>query len=343
MDKCECDNPGYCPFYLKEMGVSPPNWEWCQNASPEQRLKHKKDSEKKVKRNRRMGEKGRYITIAALVEDCKKYLIPKLYNMNIKGVAGLPRSGVLPASICALLLNVPLYTMEKGGCLKRAGNVSDNGGRRMKYYQEKEDGKIVILDDTFFTGEAMSAALSTLIREDVISGAVYVNPAKASEVDVYGITLQHPYFFEWCFFNSKYIRNTYIDFDGILCPNVPYEIAIDEDRYIDFITNIEPYYDRIPSLFKCKGIVTARLDKYRSITEGWLRRYGINYGELIMFPTERESERDANHIKEAGRFKADVFKNSDAKIFVESEGREASIIRRLSRKIVICPEEESFA
>jgi uncharacterized HAD superfamily protein len=343
MNKCQCDKPGHCDFYNKEMGSQPDNWGWCQGATPEQRERHKVDSIRKEKRETRIKGGGRYITIASMVEDCKKLLIPKLAKMNIKGVSGLPRSGTLPAAVCAMFLNVPLYNLSDGGCLTKAGGASDDGGRRMKYYKEKEEGTIVIIDDTLFSGEAMEFAFPALIREDVISAVLYVNPSKVESVDVYGMTLPHPYFLEWCFFNSKYIKNTYIDFDGILSPNVPYKIAIDDDKYIEYITNVEPYYDRLPTLFECKGIVTARLERYRDVTEAWLKKYNVNYGELIMFPTEREAERNASHIKESGRFKADTFIGSDAKIFVESESKEANIIRELSRKIVICPEEEKWA
>lgn len=37
LSKCHCDKPGYCPIFEKEMGVSPPNWQWCQNCSQEDR------------------------------------------------------------------------------------------------------------------------------------------------------------------------------------------------------------------------------------------------------------------------------------------------------------------
>lgn len=342
MEKCHCNSPGFCTFYQKEMEADPPNWQWCQDASPEQRIKHKKDCEKKRIRQIFKNQNKRYVTIAGMVEDCKKHLLPKLSEMNIKGVAGIPRSGILPASICALFLNVPLYTIEETGCLKKIGSVSPDGGRRMKYYDGKEDGKIVILDDTVFSGEAMNTVLSTLTRDDVIFGAVYVHPNSLSKVDVYGVPFSEPYFLEWCLFNSKYMRNSYLDFDGILCPNVPHEIAIDEEQYVDYITNVEPNYDRLPKLFKCKGIITARLEKYRDITEEWLKSHEVNYGKLIMFPTERQEERDKDHLKVIGKFKGETFRDSDGKIFIESEIREASLIKRISKKIVICPDEEIF-
>ena len=85
--------------------------------------------------------------------------------------------------------------------------------------------------------------------------------------------------------------------------------------------------------------MTARLEKYRDITEEWLDRHGIRYGSLEMYPTEKEEIRDKNHIQEAANFKAERFKSSDAHFFIESELPEAVIIRRQSGKFVVCPEE----
>ena len=112
----------------------------------------------------------------------------------------------------------------------------------------------------------------------------------------------------------------------------------EEDKYVDYIKNVEPFYHRIPKT-RCKGIVTARLEKYRSVTEDWLKRNGIEYGFLKMFPTEDEAKRDKNHVEESSSFKSKIFAQSDAHFFIESEIAEAVLIRRKTNKFVICPEE----
>lgn len=40
LSKCQCDKPGWCPIFGKEMGTEPPNWQWCQDCSQEQREKY---------------------------------------------------------------------------------------------------------------------------------------------------------------------------------------------------------------------------------------------------------------------------------------------------------------
>lgn len=136
------------------------------------------------------------------------------------------------------------------------------------------------------------------------------------------------------------MERSYLDFDGILSPDVPSYIANDEQKYIEYIENVEPIQHRLPSLYKVQGIVTARLEKYRDITERWLERHGVDYEELHMFPTERKEKRDKNHIEESSSFKADIYSKSQAFIFVESHKLEAKKIHEKSGKVVICPDDE---
>lgn len=42
--KCCCKSPGYCCRYNKEMEASPPNWQWCQGASYDDRKDHYEQS-----------------------------------------------------------------------------------------------------------------------------------------------------------------------------------------------------------------------------------------------------------------------------------------------------------
>ncbi len=43
MDKCECIGPGFCNFFKQEMTYDPPNWQWCQSATEEERKKYKRE------------------------------------------------------------------------------------------------------------------------------------------------------------------------------------------------------------------------------------------------------------------------------------------------------------
>ena len=219
---------GFCEFFKQEMTYDPPNWQWCQNATPEERAKYKIACDNKHKRK----STGpwcypdnlsiRFSTVSSLVDDIKKHLLPKLARMNLKGIVGVPRSGILPASLCALWLNVPLYAIAEDGSLYIMTNSSDFGGLRMSKFKEK-NGSIVLIDDTLSSGGSMKKALKRIkTNEDIVTCVVYTNPNKLDKVDIYGLDLHHPYILDWCFFNTSYMERSYLDFDGILSPDVPF-------------------------------------------------------------------------------------------------------------------------
>ena len=43
--KCQCPSAGFCHVFKKEMGIKPPNWQWCQNATQSERVKHFVDTQ----------------------------------------------------------------------------------------------------------------------------------------------------------------------------------------------------------------------------------------------------------------------------------------------------------
>ena len=47
MKECQCPRPGFCEFFRQEMTYDPPNWQWCQNATPEEIEEYKIACDKK--------------------------------------------------------------------------------------------------------------------------------------------------------------------------------------------------------------------------------------------------------------------------------------------------------
>ena len=340
MEECQCPKHGFCDYYKQNMTYDPPNWQWCQSASEQDRIKYKQQCEKKQTRIAKESSDflaGEYITTAQLIRDCKNLLLPQLAGLKIKGVVGIPRSGMLPATMIAMWLNAPIYFLDPLNNLLPMSGATKFGGQRMLDYKGS-NGSLLVVDDTVYAGTAMKN-IKPRFLEDVYFSAVYVKPEAKEFVDFYAKELPPPHLLEWNLFNCTYIEHALLDFDGIFCPNVPHEVCQDEEKYIDHIKNVKPFPHRIPKT-RCRGIVTARLEKYRDITEWWLKKHGINYGSLKMYPTEDEAKRDKNHVEEASAFKANVFLESDAKFFIESEISEAIRIRKKTGKLVICPEEK---
>ena len=332
INECQCPKYGWCNVYNHYMTYDPPNWQWCQAATPEERVKWRGDCAKRLEK-KRISLKTNYITNRQLIEDCRNLLLPQVAQLNLKGVLGIPRSGILPASMLAIWLNLPLYALDCSGNPFVLSGTTEFGGVRMKNFTPN-NGRLLVVDDTVYSGTAIKNLKNKLLQ-DAFYATVYAHPKRKNAVDFFARELSPPHLLEWNLFNCVYTKDALLDFDGILSPNVPHEVCLDEEKYIDYIKNVEPFYDRIPKT-PCRGIVTARLEKYRDITENWLERHGINYGFLKMYPTEKEEIRNKNHIEEAAKFKADVFSSSDAHFFIESEPAEAVIIQRISNKFVIC-------
>jgi len=90
---------------------------------------------------------------------------------------------------------------------------------------------------------------------------------------------------------------------------------------------------RIPSN-PLGGIVTNRLEQHRPQTEGWLRRHGIQYGQLIMSPHRSFTERD--HANDAAVRKAEAYgADPTIRLFVESDDHQAIEIFRLTGRPVL--------
>ena len=321
------------------MTYDPPNWQWCQSASEQDRLNYKKQCELKQERLKKEEDTylaGQYITNAQLIRDCKNILLPQIANLDIRGVLGIPRSGMFPASMIAMWLNLPLYFLDPQNNLVPMSGASKFGGIRMMEHKPLT-GRLLVVDDTVYAGTAMKNFKSRFL-EDVYLAATYVKPEAKDLVDFYAKELPPPHLLEWNLFNCTYIQQALLDFDGILCPNIPFEILEDEEKHKEWLLNVKPFYHRLPK-FKCKGIVTARFERYRDITENWLARHNVKYERLIMMPNEMEEDRLRDHVETSSTYKAKHFVESDAKFFIESEVPEAIRIRKKSGKLVICPEE----
>ena len=119
------------------------------------------------------------------------------------------------------------------------------------------------------------------------------------------------------------------DMDGVICEDCPCEDS-DEKRYADFLANAKPLY--LPK-FKVRKIVTARLERYRKQTMQWLKKHGVEYGELCMMPAETREEREQIGF---GTWKAlKYMEDRGARLFIESDAMQALEINRLSKRPVL--------
>ena len=259
------------------------------------------------------------------------------FPTDIDLVVGIPRSGLLPANLIGLTANIPVTDIDRfvegktygfGSTKHWAGLQTDADSWR----------RVLVIDDSIDSGRSMSEARQLIRdrlgdRDSILYGAVYGIPGGHAEADIVLETVPHARVFQWNLLHHKILSQSCVDIDGVLCVDPTDEQNDDGAAYEHFLASAVPLL-RVTQ--KVRYLVTSRLEKYRRHTEEWLAANQIQYDELIMLdlPSAQERRRLGIH----GSFKADLYRASDALLFIESEASQAAEIARRSGKPVLCVE-----
>lgn len=270
-------------------------------------------------------------------DDLRSVIAGGLWRLpeDIDVVVGIPRSGMLVASMIALALNRPLVDLE-GFC---RGRVLESGVTRLSASSSQEKfTHALVVDDSIRSGQALRKAVAEIessagsrLTRRYTTCVGYATKDTEALVNIALCTLPSPRIFEWNFMHHpSFLRDAAVDIDGVLCHDPSTRENDDSDRYIEFLNTARRLY--IPS-HPVGWLVTSRLERYRHETEDWLARHNVRYGELIMLdlPSAIERRRLANH----GSFKGEVYRSLDARVFIESELDQAFQICRVSGKPVL--------
>lgn len=256
---------------------------------------------------------------------------------DIDLVVGVPRSGMIPAFMLAEYLN------------KRCTDIDTFlEGREMSYgtrggmMRRGTEGKVLVIDDCVCSGGSMRKVRERLApmtdRYSFIYCCVYAESSTAEEqTDFYFEDITQSdrvYMKEWNILHlfKNRTKASMWDIDGLLSKDPP----LDKDifAYESYLPNAIPMI--IPTN-RVGALVTYRLEKYRAITEEWLKKHGVEYGELFMFNAPSRDIR--NTTLGSAEYKAQIYKNTQwALMFIESDRRQAEKIYQLSGKPVFCYE-----
>lgn len=256
----------------------------------------------------------------------KLHLIPR----DIDLVVGIPRSGMLPANLLALYLNLPytdIHSFLQGFTYK--------SGARKQFFSENEFKKILVVDDSIASGAALNESKKDLAhlesKFDIKYCVIYYTPEKGHLADFALEAVPTPRYFQWNIFNHTTLEKACFDIDGVLCLDPSDDQNDDGTLYQSFLLNAAPLY--IPGS-KIGTIVTSRLEKYRGETETWLNKHGVVYEKLVMLdlPDMKARQKANNH---AGH-KANEYQNNTYSLFVESDLTQAIEINRITKKPVFC-------
>ena len=245
-------------------------------------------------------------------------LIPK----DVDLIIGIPRSGLLAATLISLQLNLPLA--DTAALLN--GTIFDSGITKNKnnwINSIEEARKILVVEDSSISGASLESFKKSIenfkYKDRIIILTIYVTEFTKKYTDLYFEVCTPPRMFEWNYFHHSGIINACFDIDGVLCQDPTEEENDDGDKYINFIRNVTP---RIIPTKKIGYIVTSRLEKYRSDTEYWLKKNNIEYDQLIMLdlPSKEERQRLGNH----GSFKGNIYRKlRKSNLFIESNRKQA--------------------
>lgn len=264
---------------------------------------------------------GVWVSVADMARDAVR--LAGMLPPDVVGIVGIPRSGMIPASIMATTLHLPLLSVAPGVGLIRTGN----GGRGHSF--QPRAGRVAVVDDTVYAGGAMTQARHDLRNTPAVYCAVYVKPSGRHHVDLYARELQSPHLLEWNITNNgpfsghasnpAYKAGIACDFDGIFCH---------DDKSGGVVGT--PYL--LPRMHACRLVVTGRPERHRAETEAWLQKWGAKVDRLVMYP-------DGEPWSESlvAKFKGSVYKESGCGFFLESCPRQAEVINAVSGKSVICP------
>ncbi|MCH7407313.1 phosphoribosyltransferase family protein [Belliella aquatica] len=263
-------------------------------------------------------------------------IIPKEIDL----IVGVPRSGILPATLLSLYCHKPFASLNEF-----LGGLSPLGGERIGSYssQVKKSKNVLVVDDSINTGNALRICKQQLknIEADFnfFYCTIYSTGESKHKVDFFFEILENPRIFEWNLTRSWIYANSCVDIDGVLCEDPTEEQNDDGEKYKDFILNAVPKY--LPKV-KIKYLVTSRLEKYREETQTWLKKHQIEFEELFMLNLPSKEKRQELNCH--GKFKAEVYlkKRYSSILFIESSKRQSKEINQITKLPVFCTDSMEF-
>jgi hypothetical protein len=307
----------------------------------------KKRARSMIQQSTKKKEACRYFTTVADLHAATLSLMKKI--PPIRGVAGVPVSGMLVAPTIASLLHVPLYSMSEAQGLQRSPH-----GFRGSSRVEDPSLPLLIVDDTVSSGGSISRVRDRA-REDGIENVIYACalslPQNTKAVDYYGELCPEPHLLEWNLPNSGYVKwlgfqyphgaGIVCDMDGVICHDPPraFDETSDTDRaaYLKWLADA-PLGTFLPRMYDVPVIVSWRCEYTREATEAWLRRHHIKYSRLVLWgdPKQTPAEQAMSRTWQPMDHKGRILLERDYAMIVESCEHQSRAIHEATGRPVLC-------
>ncbi len=264
-----------------------------------------------------------------------------LLPADIDLIVGLPRSGIMAASMMALIRNRRMTDLDRyiEGRVYGAGHTK----AQEELHAFSDVRRVLVLDDSVNSERALREAKERIEAaghgHEVIYAAVFGNRSAAEYrvCDYVCEIVSEPRVFQWNVMHHNVLARSCVDIDGVLCRDPERAQNDDGPAYRRFLRDAAPLHR--PS-WRIGTLVTSRLERYRPETEDWLDRQGIVYDRLEMLdlPSAAERRRQGAHAA----FKADRYAASTAQLFIESETGQAREIAQRTGRPVLCMESHTL-
>ncbi|WP_083005006.1 phosphoribosyltransferase family protein [Halomonas sp. GT] len=239
-------------------------------------------------------------------------------------VVGIPRSGMIPAYIISLALNI--------NCTDIASLVSNLPLKRgvtrdlKKNITHPWDAKrILLVDDSILSGESLRKEMEPIpvfLKNRVTTLAIYSNKPVRKDIDIVLEFVPLPRVFEWNIFHHKIVEGACVSLEGV--------ISIDKINNKPLML-MKPRY--LPS-GKIHTIVSCRPASQREEVVSWLTMNGINFSNLVMVSDDVDFDSLDDFSK--SKIKSDAFQSSSAFLYIEGNSEQAKMINKESNKPVYC-------
>lgn len=280
----------------------------------------------------------KFVTLSDLAQTIRRNIHRIPHDVDF--VMGIPRSGILAASIISEFLNLPLIDLDSF-----VFGAPPTGGRRLRYRKEsdREKKRVLVVDDTLYSGIANQDARRKLEPFNDKYQFIYLvvfHEGRCNNVDIaledirrFTNNFTQIVLYEWNILqhHADVMGRFLFDLDGVFCVDPPDER--NAKAYHDYICNATPLF--LPAA-EIGEIVTFRLEANREITSKWLAEHDIRYKALTMFPAQTWGERFNSGISPA-QFKSNIYKKRhNARLFIESEDAQAQAIYKMTGRPVYC-------
>lgn len=228
----------------------------------------------------------------------------------------------------ATQMNIPM--VDADGFLE--GKLFRHGSTKKRPDLERSlapDRTVLIIDDTVGSGRAIRELKAEIAAREItgnlVFAAIWSPVMNHPDVDVVLERFEKAICFPWNIMHHAILNDACVDIDGVLCASRQAHEHFDPKSYVRFLENAAPIHG---TSRKIGWLVSSRPEKYRAVTEHWLAKNGIEYGRLIMATPE--------DVLDLNAFKARIYRETGAKIFIKGENENAALVAQLSGRPVVC-------